>query len=282
MMVFGTRLMSGPRRWADVARTAEECGFESIWVPEHVVFPLEISLSPKTGHAEPSVSAATPAYDPWVQIAAMAAATERLRFGTFTFNIGLRHPFLTARSLTTIDALSGGRVSIGIGSSWLKEEWQALELDFESRGRRVNEAIEIVQRLLTEDVIEHDGEFFHFQPVGFLPKPVQKPWPPMFIGGDSQAAVRRAALLGDGWIPHMQTPKTLPANLQRLQQIRKEADRTGPFQITVMADDITTVGDVRRFEEAGVNRLVVTPFQNPRETNDAFRRFADEVISKIT
>src|SRR5262249_56692621 len=103
---------------------------------------------------------------------------------TNVFTIGLRHPFVTARALITADLVSGGRVEFGIGASWLSEEWQAMELPFGTRTRRVDESIEIIRRLFDEDVVEHEGEFFHFQPVGFQPKPVHGSIP-FHIGGAS-------------------------------------------------------------------------------------------------
>jgi probable F420-dependent oxidoreductase len=281
MVVFGTTVMAGPRRWGDVARAAEDAGFESVWVPEHLIMPVTMTGAPNTPHeGEPPISASTPAFDPWVQIATMAAQTSTLRFGTNVYNIGLRHPIVTARAVTTVDAASGGRLEFGIGASWLSQEWQAMELPFETRGRRVDESIRIIQRLFTEEIVEHDGEFFRFQPVGFLPKPMQQPWPPMHIGGDSPAAMRRAALLAEGWIPMQQTIDTLPANLERIQSLRADAGRTGPFQVTVNAR-VASLDDVRRYEDAGATRLLVTPFTNPREAAEGFRRFGDEVISKL-
>jgi probable F420-dependent oxidoreductase len=274
-------MMAGPRRWAQLAQEAEEAGFESVWVPEHLIMPVSMTGAPNTPHAgEPPISASTPAYDPWVQIATMAAQTSTLRFGTNVYNIGLRHPFITARSLTTLDAVSGGRIEFGIGASWLSQEWQAMELPFETRGRRVDETIRIIQLLFTEEVVEHEGEFFRFQPVGFLPKPVQQPWPPMHIGGDSLAAMRRAAEFGDGWIPMQQSLETLPANLQRVQAMRAEAGRTEPFQVTLPAR-VTSIDDVRRYEDAGATRLLVSPFTNPREAAEGLRRFGDEIITKL-
>lgn len=281
MVVFGTTVMAGPRRWADVAKAAEQSGFESVWVPEHLIMPVTMTGAPNTPHAgEPPISASTPAYDPWVQIATMAAVTSSIRFGTHVYNIGLRHPIVTARALTTVDVVSGGRIEFGIGASWLSQEWQAMELAFETRGRRVDESIRIIQRLFTEEVIEHDGEFFRFQPVGFLPKPAQQPWPPMHIGGDSPAAMRRAAELGDGWIPMQQSLETLPGNLAQIDKMRSERGRSGPFQVTVGAR-VTSVDDVRRYEDAGATRLLVTPFTNPREASEGFRRFGDEIIAKL-
>jgi alkanesulfonate monooxygenase SsuD/methylene tetrahydromethanopterin reductase-like flavin-dependent oxidoreductase (luciferase family) len=263
MVVFGTTVMAGPRRWADVAKAAEQSGFESVWVPEHLIMPVTMTGAPNTPHAgEPPISASTPAYDPWVQIATMAAVTSSIRFGTHVYNIGLRHPIVTARALATVDVVSGGRIEFGIGASW------------------VDESIRIIQRLFTEEVIEHDGEFFRFQPVGFLPKPAQQPWPPMHIGGDSPAAMRRAAELGDGWIPMQQSLETLPGNLAQIDKMRSERGRSGPFQVTVGAR-VTSVDDVRRYEDAGATRLLVTPFTNPREASEGFRRFGDEIIAKL-
>jgi len=270
--------MVGPRRWADVARAAEAAGFESVWVPEHLVMPVAMTGKPNSPHdGEPPISASTPAFDPWVQLATMAAVTERIKLGTNVYNIGLRHPIITARSLTTLDNVSNGRAILGIGASWLRQEWEVMELPFDTRGRRVDEAIGVVKRLLTEDEIAHDGEFFRFQPVGFLPKPVQKPWPPLLVGGDSRAAMRRAALLGDGWIPMEQTPHTLPKNLERIHRMRAEAGRTGPFQVTMSAR-IASVDDVKRYEDAGATRLLIG--LDPRD-RDAVARFGEEVIARL-
>ena len=139
MVAFGTTVMVGPRRWGDVARAAESAGFESVWVPEHLIMPVTMTGAPNTPHeGEPPISATTPAFDPWVQIANMAAQTTTLRFGTNVYNVGLRHPFVTARSVTTVDNVSGGRLEFGIGASWLSQEWEAMELPFDAwaAGRR--------------------------------------------------------------------------------------------------------------------------------------------------
>ena len=127
-------------------------------------------------------------------------ARERVRLGTHVYNIGLRHPFTAARGVQTVDLLSGGRFEFGIGASWLEEEWRATGLDFATRGRRVDEAIEVCKRLFAEPTVTHHGEFFTFDEVVFEPKPVQRPRPPILVGGESKAALRRAARLGDGWL----------------------------------------------------------------------------------
>jgi probable F420-dependent oxidoreductase len=240
--------------------------------------PVKMTGEPNSPHeGEPPISAATPAFDPWIQLATMAAVTETIKFGINVYNIGLRHPIITARSLTTLDNVSGGRVVLGLGASWLRQEWEVMELDFDSRGGRIDEAIEIVHRLFTEDEIAHDGEFFRFQPVGFLPKPVQKPWPPMLIGGDSKRAMRRAAELGEGWIPMSQTPETLPANLARVEAMRASAGRSGPFEVTVGGGG-GSLDDCKRWRDAGATRLLAAI--NPRDP-DSFKRFADDIIAKM-
>ena len=268
--------MVGPRRWADLARDLEAAGFESVWVPEHLVMPVAMHGKPNSpDEGEPPIAATTPTYDPWVQMATMTAVTERLKVGTNVFNLGLRHPVITARSLTTLDNVSQGRVVFGIGASWLRTEWEVMDLDFDTRGRRVDETIDVIRRLLTEPEVAHDGEFFRFQAVGFEPKPVQQPTPPFLIGGDSKAAMRRAALRGDGWIPMEQTLESLSANLAMIQKLRAEAGRTGPFEVT-MGARVTSVDDVRRYEDAGVTRLLA--HVNRRDPDD-LARWADLIAA---
>jgi probable F420-dependent oxidoreductase len=279
---IGFHLQVGPKRWAELTIAAEEAGFESVWLPEHLIMPVQMSGRPGSPHeGEPPISASTPAWDPLLQMAWLAAQTTTIRFGTNVFNIGLRHPFITARALTTADLVSGGRVEFGIGASWLSEEWEAMELPFETRGRRVDESIEIIRRLFAEEVIEHEGEFFRFRPVGFLPKPVNGSIP-FHIGGDSPAAVLRAARLGDGWLPMAQRdPVTLATNVAEIARLRSEAGNERPFEVSLYGVRVESVDDVRRYEEAGATRLIVTPFLNPREGVDLLRRFGDEVISKL-
>ncbi len=244
--------------------------------------PVQMTGRPGSPHAgEPPISAATPAWDPYVQMAWLAAQTRTIRFGTNVFNIGLRHPFVTARALTTADLVSGGRVEFGIGASWLSEEWQAMELPFDTRGRRVDESIEIIRRLFTEDVIAHEGEFFRFQPVGFLPKPVNGSIR-FHIGGDSPAALKRAARLGDGWLPMAHhEPAQVAEHVVEIERLRAGAGRTGPFEVTLFRVPIESVDDVRRYEEAGATRLLITPFTDPRQGVDLLHRFGDEIISNL-
>lgn len=281
-MKIGVQLAGmNPKFWTAGATAADEAGFESVWLPEHLVFPMKISGSPHTGHAEPPVQASTPAFDALLSLAAIAATTKDIRLGTNVYNIGLRHPFVTARAVTTLDVLSRGRVEFGIGSSWLEEEWDATGLDFSTRGRRVDETIDICRKLWSDEVIEFHGEFFDFDPVMFNPKPVQQPQPSLLIGGDGAAAKRRAARVGDAWLPMNHSLEQLPAALREVNEMRAAAGREGTTTLTI-GGGIDGPADVDRYVEAGVDRVIVRPFNTSKEAIDGINRFGDEVIAKLT
>jgi probable F420-dependent oxidoreductase len=216
-------------------------------------------------------------FDPFAYLAHLAALTERIRLGTHVYNIGLRHPFTSARGVQTVDVLSNGRLEFGIGASWLEEEWIATELDFHTRGRRVDEAIEACKVLWTRDVAEYEGEFFRFHGVAFEPKCVQRPWPPILVGGESDAALRRAARLGDGWLGIRHTFESAEAQIARLRALLAEHERDGEdFQI-VFIGEVGSSDDVARWTDLGVTRLIVAPWRRSREAIDGMRRFAELV-----
>ncbi len=256
---------------------AERLGYESVWLPEHLTLTADMSRSPHAGETVPPVPPETPVFDAFAYLGYLAALTERVRLGTHVYNIGLRHPFTSARGAQTVDLLSGGRLEFGIGASWLEEEWVATQLDFATRGRRVDEAIDVCKRLWTEPTAHHVGDFFSFHDVVFEPKPVQRPWPPILVGGESPAALRRAAKLGDGWIGITQTPESAVAPIRRLRELLAENGRDAEgFQI-VFGGAVDSLDDVRRWEEIGVTRLIVAPWERSRQAIDGMRRFADLV-----
>ena len=261
-----------PSLWAETAQLCDELGFESVWLPEHLVLPVHGTGSPYTGQDHPPVPADVPVFDVFTMLGFLAGRTARLRLGTNVYNIGLRHPFITARAVATLDVVSDGRVELGIGASWLAAEWEAVGLDFATRGSRVDEALQVCRRLWTEPVVEHDGRHFSFGPVAFEPKPAQAPIP-VSVGGDSQPALRRAALLGDGWLP-MNTPlDRLPAALDTIARLRQDAGRDGPWTTTFMGQ-AETPADVERAARAGVDRLIVSPWRRSAEAADGLRAFA--------
>jgi len=260
-----------------VAEEAERLGYESIWLPEHLVLTVAMSRSPKPGEEHPPVPPTTPVFDAFTYLGFLAGRTEHLRLGTHVYNLGLRHPFVAARAVQTLDLVSGGRAEFGIGASWLEQEWVAAELDFRTRGRRVDEALAVCKRLWTEDQVAHEGEFFRFDAVAFEPKPVQQPWPPILVGGESDAALRRAARAGDGWIGMSHTFESAAVSIERLRALRDEAGRSSERFEVCLGGQVESAADVARWEELGVNRLVISPWRRSPEAVDGIRAFADLV-----
>ena len=280
-MKFGVALGAlNPRVHEEATLVAEQLGFESVWLPEHLVFTRTMSRSPHPGEEHPPVPPSTPIYDAFAYLAYLAARTERIRLGTHVYNLGLRHPFTAARGVQTVDVLSGGRFEFGIGASWLEEEWRAVELDFATRGRRVDEAITVCKRLWTEDTVTHHGEFFSFADVVFEPKPVQRPRPPILVGGESKAALRRAARLGDGWLGMGHTFESAAPAIATLRALLAEHDRPRgdpPFQV-VLGGAVESRSDRARWEDLGVTRMIVSPWRRSSEAIDGLRRFADRAL----
>lgn len=287
-MKFGLALFGlSPRHYATVAVAAEQHGFESVWIPEHLVFPAEMPATyPYADAGYPPVTPATPLFDPWVVLGSIASVTKRVRLGTQIYVLPLRHPLATARSVVTLDRLSNGRVTLGIGVGWLEEEFDALGQSFHDRGRRTDEIVTLLRRLWTEETVEHHDEHFDFGPVRFEPKPVQKPGPPIEIGGASPAALRRAGRLGDGWIeigardlPH------LGDMLQTVEQHRRDSGRDHlPFEVTTTNDKVPDLDAVRHARDVGVTRVIAGPDVTgerltPETLVDWTKRYADEVIT---
>jgi probable F420-dependent oxidoreductase len=204
---------------------AERRGIASLWVSDHVVFPTvgndhypsgRFPHAPHTAYLEPVAV-----------LAAAAMCTERARIGSSVFILGHRNPVVMAKMLTTIDTLSNGRLICGVGVGWWREEFAALGIPFEKRGKRADEMLQVFKALWTQDEPRFHGDFYQLQEVGFAPKPVQQPHPPLWIGGHSQAAYRRAVAFGDGWHASSQTPEQLSAHLDQLRRTADERQR--PF-----------------------------------------------------
>lgn len=268
--------MVNPSLWLPLAELADQYGFESVWLPEHLVLPVVGSGSPIQGDEHPPIPPHIPVHDVLVFLGSIAARTERIGLGTFVYNIGLRHPFSTARAIATLDVISGGRVEFGIGASWMAEEWDAAGLDFSSRGRRVDEAIEVCRRLWTDDVIEHHGEFFDFAEVMFNPKPVSSPVR-LHIGGDGAAAMRRAATVGAGWAPMNHELAEIPAAVERLHEMCDRIGREDRPQVTV-AGGVETEDDLDRYASHGIDRVLVAPWASSKTAMADTERFAEKLL----
>ncbi|HZJ26726.1 MAG TPA: TIGR03619 family F420-dependent LLM class oxidoreductase [Acidimicrobiia bacterium] len=278
-MKFGIALGAlNARAHLGAADAAERLGYESVWLPEHLVLPVVMSRSPTPGDDHPPVPPTVPVFDAFAYLSYLAGRCPSIRLGTHVYNLGLRHPFVAARAVQTLDVVSGGRCEFGIGASWLEEEWRAVGLDFGTRGRRLDEAIAVCKRLWTEPEIEHHGEFFSFDAVAFEPKPAQRPWPPILVGGESPAALRRAATTCDGWIGMSHTFDTAADQIAALRTQLASAGRAdvADFQIC-LGGPVTDPDDVARWEELGVTRLLVAPWTSSRAAVEGMQRFADAV-----
>jgi probable F420-dependent oxidoreductase len=271
---FGVPLgLVHPAIWRDLAVEADRLGFESVWIPEHLVFATDLSTAAYPGSSEPGIVPATPLYDAPAYLSALAAVTSRIRLGTAVYLFGLRHPFITARAFATLDQISQGRAIVGVGSGWYEGEWQAAGIDFKSRGRRLDEALDVARRLWTEPAVAHRGEFFDFPEVAFEPKPVQSPLP-VLVGGESTAALRRAAR-HDGWISMPQTLPGVRSQLDKLQAFREEYGRSAePFEVTVHAYELSSPAEVAEWQKLGVTRLIVRPWTRTREALTNLATFA--------
>ncbi len=208
------------------APEAERRGIASLWVSDHVIFPRTATGSYPGGRFPHPPDKAY--LEPVTVLAAAAVCTTRPRLGASVFILGHRHPVVMAKMLTSIDALSNGRLICGVGVGWWKEELEILGAPFHARGRQADEMLRVFKELWTKDNPVFEGEFFRFKDIGFAPKPVQKPHPPIWVGGDSPGAFRRVVTLGDGWHATSKTPAELLEALGRLRAAAEAVRR--PFE----------------------------------------------------
>ena len=203
---------------------AEQRNVASLWVSDHVIFPRSATGSYPGGRFPHPPD--KPYLEPVTVLAAAAVLTTRARLGASVFILGHRHPVVMAKMLTSIDALSNGRLICGVGVGWWKEELEILGAPFHARGRQADEILRVFKALWTEENPSFAGEFFHFRDIGFAPKPVQKPHPPIWVGGDSPGAFRRVVTLGNGWHATSKTPAELKEALGRLRAVADAGRRS--------------------------------------------------------
>lgn len=242
-----------------VAMAAEAAGFGGVLVHDHVVYPADLgSAYPYQADGEPAWAAATPWTDPWVAMAAMAAVTERIRFGQSIYVFPLRHPVEVAKSAGSVAALSGGRIALGAGVGWMAEEFEMLGEDFHTRGARTDEGIEVCRKLWTGEAVSHEGRFYSFPTVTMSPAPPGGRVP-VWIGGHSEPALRRAAR-NDGWIGNAYPLDEADAVLDRLEgHLEANGRRMGDGFEVVMGIYSLDPADFRRFAERGVTGFLAAP-----------------------
>jgi probable F420-dependent oxidoreductase len=218
--------MQGPVARPDAlvtfARQAEAHRMASLWVSDHVVIPHTSSGYPGGRFPHPPEK---PYLEPVTLLAAAAMCTTHARLGASVFVLGHRHPVLMAKMLSTIDVLSNGRLICGVGVGWWQQELEILGAPFHARGRQADEMLRIFKELWTADRPSFDGKFYRFGDVGFAPKPVQKPHPPIWVGGDSPGAFRRVVAHGDGWHASGKTPAEMRDRIARLRAAAEAARR---------------------------------------------------------
>ena len=247
----------------DICRRADEAGFESVWGGEHVIMPDDIgSKYPYTADGKIPAEPETPIPDPLIWLGFAAAASPNLRLGTCILIVPQRNPLILAKELATLDQLSGGRVELGLGVGWMKEEFDALGVPWERRGARNDEYIAAMRKLWEGPHAEFHGEFVDFNPVTCSPRPVNGNIP-IIVGGDTEVAIRRAARLADGYFPGEGDIERLKALITRVRQAAENEGRD-PMSIEINAMFGAQMANpeqgIEEMREAGVDRMMVPAF----------------------
>jgi probable F420-dependent oxidoreductase len=282
-------LYAQPDDWVELTRFAEEVGFDQVALSDHVFYPDNLASSyPYTDSGEPLYTPDTPWPDVWVMMGAMATVTQRIRFATHVYVLPARNPFVVAKAAGTAAHLSGGRVVLGVGAGWMREEFDALGQPFARRGARMDEQIDVLRALWRGGMVEHHGEFYDFGRVEMAPVPPEPV--PILVGGHSDVALRRAARIGDGWMGVYYGLDELAGYVERLDALRREyGTHERPFEIQASIVDRRPTPDVcARLEDMGVTTLVTSAwmmaglkFASLDDNARALERFAEDYIAPL-
>ncbi len=272
------------------ARLIEELGFESLFMGEHTVIPVQIKTSHPFGGGLPDGYERMPS--PWICLALAAAVTKRIRLGTDIALIPEREPIGLAKDIATLDFYSGGRLLIGVGAGWLREESEVMRVNFRRRWDITRDYIQAMKELWTKDQAAYNGEFISFPPVLCYPKPMQKPHPPIHIGAGgmghkTERALRNTVAFADGWMPVAISAEEVKGHLATLKQMCSEAGRDfSKLEISVVIEskpalERPSVSDlIRRYEDAGVHRIVWATLDllPPDPYAECMERLANKVL----
>ena len=250
-----------------VAQQAETLGFHSVWAADHIVMPVHLtSKYPYHPEGKFPVDPADNFLEPLTVLSYVAACTTRVKLGTGVLIIPYRNPVVTAKTIATLDVLSNGRMILGAGVGWMTEEFEYLNSPFHERGARTDEYLHIMKALWTQEEPAFKGRFWSFSDLRCEPKPIQKPHPPIWVGGHSKAALRRTATLADGWYGHVfwRNPEQMPQDIQTIKQFAEQAGRD-PNSLTYAApayerefEDVLRSLD--RYQKAGLDHVVLAFF----------------------
>lgn len=281
--------MVDPDQYLPLALAAEQAGFHAMSVADSICYPKESdSKYPYTSDGDREFLDTKPFIEAFVLAPAILAVTERLRVHTFVVKLPMRHPVLVAKQMTSIAALSGNRFGFGVGLSPWPDDYRILNVPWKGRGKRLDEQIEIIRGLAGGDYYEFHGEYFDLEPIRICPAPTTPV--PILIGGHSDAALRRAARVGDGWMHGGGgLAKDLAGALARINELRREYGREKePFEFHVISMDAYTTDGIKKLEDQGITDVLVG-FRNAYEKDtttlqqkiDALRGYADAVIAKL-
>jgi len=282
--------MTDPSHYLPLARAAEAAGYDSMTVPDSICYPRESdSTYPYTADGAREFLEDKPFIETFTLIAAMGAVTERIRFTPFVLKLPVRPPVLVAKQAASVAVLTGDRLALGVGISPWREDFVAMGVPWKGRGRRMDEAIDIVRGLTRGGYFEYHGHVFDLPALKIAPAP-KRPIP-ILVGGHSDAALRRAVARGDGWMHAGGPPDELQRLLARLDDLRRAAGKdAGSFEVHVISPDAYTPDSVRRLEEQGVTDAIVG-FRNPyiagadteplEKKVEHLERFAERVIAKV-
>jgi probable F420-dependent oxidoreductase len=285
-----------------VATRADELRFDSVWVGDHIIIPTQIaSAYPYSPTGTPPFKPEEAALEPLTLLSYLAGCTSHVQLGISVLIVPHRNPLYTAKVVSTLDVLSGGRVICGVGSGWMREEFDALGLAFDRRGAETDEWIRIFKVCWVDEEPEYHGRLYSFAKVKFEPKPIQKPHPPLWVGGNSRRAMRRAVELGDAWHPGWSRPDQLAAQRLELEAMAAKAGRDlatlditllRPMQIldrpadgprrALIGTAEQVAEDIRAYEQVGVSHLVLG-FRTTigQEMLQQIERFAAEVRPRL-
>ena len=280
--------MSPLEQLPELAKTAEECGFSSVALPDSLFYMQSQSEKyPYTPDGNRFWGPETPWVDPLIGATAMAAVTERIHFYTNVLKLGSRNPLLLARQVGSVAAMSGNRFGFGVGIGWAPEEFEWCGVPYARRGARVDEMIEVIKLVLGGGMVEFHGEFYDFDPLQMSPAPTEPV--PFYIGGHTGPALRRAARVGDGWTSAMMKYDDIVTTIAELTKLRAEYGRAAdPFEIQVVCIDRFGTSGYEELAAAGVTDSIVVPWvfdglgfdAELAAKQDSLRRFAAEYITE--
>ena len=291
-MRFGVHLVASGQmiegeKIARVARRAEELGYDSLWVSDHIIFPTELrSPYPYSPDGKLPLDPTNPLLEPFTVLSYAAAVTKAVKLGTSVVIVPYRDPIVTAKIVSSLDVLSNGRFIFGVGVGWLDEEFRVLRQNMKDRAAQTKEALLSMKACWTQEDPEFHGKFFDFSGIKFAPKPKQKPHPPIWFGGNSSPALKRAVELGDGWHGVWMTPEEVADTAKTLRDLCAQVGKDFslfPLTINVNHKVPLTVENVKKYEGAGVSMMFIPRFFN-MDVDDMVKNmetFAKDVKDKL-